>query len=147
MANRGSIIADAVLAELVAGTWSQAFDGSRSFVVAASKVDTKRIVLYVQNAKTESVRFSRRHVKMTHTILISVRRNVDPASVASIEALDAFVEEIADFYQVDDGNHRIAGTTADVMSVETVPPDPDKLSTDREFFAGVALSVVEYVTP
>lgn len=144
-APRDAIVADAVLAELVDGSWSQAFDSSRAYIVDATKSDTKRIVVFVQSAGSDVKRLTRITSLATHTILISVRRNVDPSNSASIDALSAFVQEIADYYQQGTGTHRITGITANVTQADIIPPDPDKLSSDREYFAGVQLTVNELV--
>lgn len=148
MANapRDAVVADAVLAEIVAASWSQAFVGGRAYVVDASKTDTRRIALYVQSAGSRVRRVTRDKSLAEHTITVSVRRNVDPANAASIDALSAFVQELADYYQQGTGTHRITGTYANVTQADIVPPDPDKLNADREFFAGVQLTVLEIVS-
>lgn len=143
---RDAIAANAVHNELGAGVWSQAFDLDRTYVESLDKTDLKRLSLFVQANGTTSEKITRRHYKETHNVAIVMRKNVDPANTIAVDALSRFVEEVADYFRGHDLKLNLTGTNTYVMEAVSIPPNPDKLATDREFFAGVALSVVEIVT-
>lgn len=141
--SRGVKAANGVYSDLNSLTWSQAFDLNRAYVAILDKSDLKRLSIFVQHAGTRTEKITRNRHKETHTLMVIVRKNVDPANTVSVDALSRFVEEVGDYFRGDDFSRKVYGTNAYITDVTAVPPNPDKLETDREFFAGVEITVVE----
>ena len=143
---RDQIAADAIIAEIKAKEdWTQGFLIVRRYVAAQDKAETAQLNLLVQANGTTERRITKRHREAMHGITITVRRNVDPKNVAAVDALSAFVEELADFFRVPRGRKKIAGTNVYVASVQAVPVNPDEFESSLNFVAGVALTLSELV--
>lgn len=143
---RGAAVANGIYEDLRTGVWSQAFDLDRAYVASMDKTDLKRLTLFVQFAGTRTEKITRQHRKETHVVVVIVRKNVDPANTISVDSLSRFVEEVADYFRAANFARGVTGTDCYIVDATAVPPNPDKLETEREFFAGVEIEVTGLVS-
>ena len=143
---RGTIVADAMIAEMNAAKWIQAFTAQRYYVAPLDKDATKVMRVLVQVNDTEDIRINRMYRQLTHAITIALRRLTDPKVIAAVDTLAKLMQDIADFYRVPRGRHKIAGTNAYVVDVREMAPDPSELEFNMQFFAALNLAVVELVS-
>lgn len=142
---RDAIVADAIIDEINAATWTQAFKADRKYVASLDKVDTRTLWVQVQANGSSETQITRKHRRILHAITITVRRNVDPKNKAAVDALGAFMQSLADYYRVPRGKHKVPGTQATVIDVVLTPANPDELDTNLQFFAGLSLAVQEVI--
>lgn len=142
---RDAIAADAIADEIRSVQWQQAFNVNRHHRAPLDLNDTKTMVMLVQANGSISQQITRRHKKVTHAILITVRKNVDINVVGASDALSAFCEKVADYFRQPHGKHRIAGTQATVMDAQLLPVNPDEQESETQFARSIAMAVVEVV--
>lgn len=147
-AGKDAKAADALIAEFNAKAistdkWSQAFKAERYYAKDLAKEDKEVIHVLVQNNGWTCKRLTRLHVRFMYGITVEVSRNVgNQYNTKTIDALDKFVKEVAEYLIPP---HKIASTNCWVEEVMPVQPDPDKLITHLDFFAGIAVVLSEIV--
>ena len=144
---RIATVADAIITQMQAATWSQAFEIERVYMDRAESSELKTLRVQLMCGASDPSTMTRKHRRWTHTIQIAVRKNVDPANVASIDALAAFAEDIAEYWSSgsSDGKRVVTNTAATVAGVSFLPYSPDVLDTARCFISVITLTVIEVV--
>lgn len=147
---KGAIVADAVIDQMIAETsWAEAFDITREYIESQQAEDADTIRITVIHAATARKLTARNRRQLTHSILLAIRRNVDPENVDAVDAMTAFAESVADFWDStsDGGKRVVTGTAATVADVQHDPTySASDLNERRQFYAVVNLTVVETVT-
>lgn len=91
------VLAQAVVAELQAGTYSQPCDVVRAYAPVATlqELTTARVTVIPKRCDSELQ--SRAALRDEYAVDIAVQRKVDPADLAEIDALLLLTEELRDF--------------------------------------------------
>jgi hypothetical protein len=143
---RSAAIADAVVAEMEAGTWLEPFAIARVYNETKPKRECDNFQISVMYQSTPQKLNTRSKRERRHTILIGMRKNVNFEDDAAVDEAAAFAEQVADYWAAGSGGglRRIAGTTADVTEMVHDPIcAADQLDGRLQFFSLVTLSVLE----
>ncbi len=158
MASKPTIaqVADAVVAELndPERKWVQTFTAERVWLARQASAELRRMQVTVMvgggikqlGASVQSL-FNRGYLRRTHEIQIVFRKNVDKDNIDAVDALAAFVENVADYFLADavnGGKRKVAGTEAVVDDVLVDPiVSPEQLDEDMRFFSVLTLVINE----
>ena len=93
-------IADAVVAQLNAGTFSQAFTAERAFLPVFELADLKDVRVTVVPKSLAIIPGGRAHNQHDYAIDVAVQKKLDAADNAEIDPLMTLVDEIADFFRL-----------------------------------------------
>ncbi len=149
-----AVVADAVVAELNSRTWVQAFTAERAWLPRIVSAELKQMQVTVMlgggikqlGASVQSL-FNRGYRQRTHEVQIAFMKNVNKDNKAAVDALAAFVEDVADYYGADavnGGKRKVAGTEAIVTEVLVDPvASPEQLDENGRFFSVVSLIIGE----
>ncbi len=93
-------IADAVVAQLNAGTFSQSFTAERAFLPVFELSDLKSVRVTVVPKGVTIIPGGRSHNQHDYAIDVAVQKKLDAADNAEIDPLVTLVDEIADFFRL-----------------------------------------------
>ena len=131
-------IADAVVAELNAGQFSQAFTAVRSYRPQYDLSEMTTLHVTVVPKGVEMVTVSRNSVQHDVSVDVAVQKKLETESNAEIDPLMALVEELADFFRL----RRLAACPNAVwMKTENEPVySPGHLEELRQFTSVLTLT-------
>lgn len=93
-------IADAVVAQLNAGTFGQPFTAERAFLPVFELSDLKSVRVTVVPKGVTIIPGGRSHNQHDYAIDVAVQKKLDAADNAEIDPLVTLVDEIADFFRL-----------------------------------------------
>ena len=93
-------IAEAVVVELNAGTFSQTFTAERAFLPVFELSDLKNVRVTVVPKGVTIIPGGRAHNQHDYAIDVAVQKKLDVADNAEIDPLMTLVDEIADFFRL-----------------------------------------------
>lgn len=93
-------IADAVVAQLNAGTFSQSFTAERAFLPVFELSDLKNVRVTVVPKGVAIIPGGRSHNQHDYAVDAAVQKKLDAADNAEIDPLVTLVDEIADFFRL-----------------------------------------------
>lgn len=145
---RAATMADAILAQMDAATWEEAFDAERAYLERVLKTEAEKTRITAMIVSTERKNVTRGKRQLTHTISLGIRKNINPENVDAVDAMGNFAETIADYWDADTGGGRkvVSNTSGSVANVVHDPLySPSDLDQNRQFFSVVTLTVIEVV--
>ena len=131
-------IADAVAAELQAGSFSQTFSPKRLYVADFSLKDMKDLQVSVVPAGVSITPASRQASHYEYQVDIGVQQKIDTKDESDADGLMALVEEIRDFFRL----RRLVGYQQAVwISTENKPVySPDHMQEMGQFTSVISLT-------
>jgi len=129
--------ADAVVAELNAGTWSQTVTAQRVFIFEPQRKDLEVSdppLVAVRGYSIEPKRETRGKVQSAIVVEVCVMKGLANVTTASVDPFVALLEEIATHFH----SQRLANRTAALVDKAIVdPPYDEKDLSERDQFTGV----------
>lgn len=132
-------IADAVVTQLNAETWSPTFTATRAYIIENQLTALDDLVVTVIPSEQTRVNVSRSGEQHDHVVMLGIQQRPTTISNAVLDPLVDLAEAIANYFE----NERklTAYPTASCTLVENTPPyQPQRLRENREFLTIITLT-------
>jgi uncharacterized protein YtpQ (UPF0354 family) len=135
-------VAEAVLAELKLGSWSQSFQPERLYYAAFTPDELRQLRVTVIPLTYTQTRLSRSQSEYTEGVMIDVQKFVEPQDKKQVDDLIYFVDELVRYFA--DG-HRLTGSADRYYDTATLVDDrlwsPEMLYTESTFETALEVAI------